>query len=416
MLSIRLTTAMIARPFQRMAAQVRHKPTAPDQEFSKRPQIETALEQYAQRERMFAAIFETASYPIIAKNLDGTLTAWNPAAERFYQYTAAEAIGCNIKMIIPADRYDEHHTILAKALREEPIEDFETIRVAKDGRRIDVSLSIRPVKSRAGKIIGVAKITQDLTAKRFAEEKFRLAVESCPSGIVMIDSAGTIVMVNGEIQRLFGYRRGELIGESIDILVPASLRPQHMRHRSGFVHKPETRRMGAGRDLCGRRKDGSEFPVEVGLNPIETRDGLMVLGVVVHITERKQAEEMFRLAVEANPNGMVMIDDGGRIVMVNAETERMFGYRREELMGGTIDVLVPARMRLHHAEQRAQFVSHPETRRMGANRDLFGVRKDRTEFPMEVALNLISTDKGLFVLSVMADISERKRVERMKDE
>src|SRR5579872_7494192 len=104
MLSIRLTTAMITRPFQRMAAQVRHKPTAPDQEFSKRPQIETALEQYAQRERMFAAIFENASYPIIAKNLDGTITAWNPAAERLYQYTAAEAIGSNIKMIIPADR------------------------------------------------------------------------------------------------------------------------------------------------------------------------------------------------------------------------------------------------------------------------------------------------------------------------
>jgi PAS domain S-box-containing protein len=153
-----------------------------------------------------------------------TITAWNPAAERLYQYTAAEAIGRNIEIIIPPDRLEEHRVMVDRALQGEPIEDFETVRLARDGRRIDVSLSLRPFKSGTGEITGLTKFTRDITELRFADEKFRLAVESCPSGMVMIDGAGKIVMVNGEIERLFGYPRVELIGQPIDILVPERLR------------------------------------------------------------------------------------------------------------------------------------------------------------------------------------------------
>jgi len=407
---------IIAGAIRRMAADAREKSAALDRESSKRRHAEAELAQCAQRERMFVAVVESAKAPIIAKTLDGTITAWNPAAEQLYQYTAAEAIGSNIEIIIPADRLEEHRVMVDKALQGEPIEDFETVRQARDGRRIDVSLSLRPVKSGAGEITAMTKFTRDITAQKFVEEKFRLAVESCPSGMIMIDSTGKIVMANGEIERLFGYPRVELIGQPIDILVPENLRPQHVLHRDGFARNPEARRMGSGRDLFGRRKDGSEFPVEVGLNPIQTREGLLVLGVVVDITERTQAEEMFRLAVEAYPSGMVMIDAAGRLEMVNSETEQLFGYRRDELIGRPVDILVPARLRPQHAEHREQFARQPEARRMGANRDLFGVRKDGTEFPVEVGLNPIRTRKGLHVLSVIVDISERKRIERLKDE
>jgi PAS domain-containing protein len=129
-------------------------------------------------------------------------------------------------MIIPADRIDEHRAILSKALDEDPIEDFDTIRVARDGRRIDVSLSVRPVKSSARNIIGIASIARDLTAKRFNEEKFRLAVEACSSGMIMVADTGQIVMANKEIERMFGFCLDELIGQRIDILVSESLRPQ----------------------------------------------------------------------------------------------------------------------------------------------------------------------------------------------
>ena len=121
---------------------------------------------------------------------------------------------------------------------------------------------------------------------------FRLAVEACPSGMVMSDGDGKMVMVNTEIEQQFGYRREELIGRPVEILVPVRLRAQHIRHCVGFIFQPETRRMGAGRDLFGLRKDGTEFPVEVGLNPIRAGEGLLVLSVIVDISERKRLERL----------------------------------------------------------------------------------------------------------------------------
>jgi PAS domain S-box-containing protein len=125
-----------------------------------------------------------------------------------------------------------------------------------------------------------------------AEEMFRLAVEACPSGMVMIDHGGKMVMVNTEIENQFGYTREELIGQPVEMLVPERFRTQHVRHRHDFTPNPESRRMGAGPDLFGRRKDGTEFPVEVGLNPIRAGDHLLVLGVIVHISQRKHMERL----------------------------------------------------------------------------------------------------------------------------
>jgi PAS domain S-box-containing protein len=254
--------------------------------------VAIALEQSTQRERMFSAAVQSARHPIVTMTPDGTITTWNPAAEGLYGFTSAEAIGNNIDIIIPPDRRDEHSAMIEKSFAGQPVEYVETVRAAEGGRRIDVSLSLRPVKSSMGEVVEVSKITRDLTEQKFAEEKFRLAVESCPSGMVMIDRTGKVVLVNTEVERLFGYRRDELIGLSADILVPMRLRSQHVRHREGFIRHPETRRMGAGRDLFGLRKDGTEFPVEVGLNPIQTSEGLLVLSVIVDISERKRLERL----------------------------------------------------------------------------------------------------------------------------
>jgi PAS domain S-box-containing protein len=254
---------------------------------------------------------------------------------------------------------------------------------------------------------------------RQAEEKFRLAVEACPNGMVMADNAGRIVMANAEIERMFGYSRQELIGQSIDILVPSRTCPMQPQFRSEFVAHPQSRIMGEGRELSGLHKAGNEFPVEVRLNPIETTDGLMVLNVIVDVSERRRvdaekkiAQEQFRLAVEACPSGMVMVDRAGQIVMANAEIERMFGYARQELIGQSIDILVPPRARATHPQFRSEFVASPGTRAMGVGRDLSGLRKDGREFPVEVALNPIETSTGLVVLSVIVDISERKAAEQ----
>jgi PAS domain S-box-containing protein len=256
-----------------------------------------------------------------------------------------------------------------------------------------------------------SRLTRDVAARESADARFRAVVESAPSGMLMIDPSGTIVLINRETERLFGYAREELLGGPLERLVPERYRAGHPAFRIDFFRHPQTRAMGAGRELYGLRKDGSELPVEIGLNPIETPEGQFVLASVVDITARKRAEARFRAAVESSPNGMVMIDGGGKILLVNREIERLFGYGREELLGHPIELLVPARVRERHPGLRTEFFAHPQTRSMGAGRDLFGVRKDGTEMPVEIGLNPIETDEGLFVLASVVDITQRKRSE-----
>jgi PAS domain S-box-containing protein len=137
------------------------------------------------------------------------------------------------------------------------------------------------------RLIGVSI---DITERKQAEEKFRLAVEASPSGILLVDSEGRIVLVNTHVEELFGYRREELVGKLVDILVPERFAGKHAGHRAQFLAAPAARVMGAGRELFARRRDGSEFPIEIGLNPIELPDGMLVLASVVDTSARKRAE------------------------------------------------------------------------------------------------------------------------------
>ncbi len=255
-----------------------------------------------------------------------------------------------------------------------------------------------------------------IDSRRAVEMRLRAAVESSPSGLLMVDGAGRIVLVNREIERLFGYSREELLGRPVDMLVPERFRRHHPAYRSGFFAHPSVRAMGAGRDLYGLHRDGSEVPVEIGLTPVATEEGLFVLSAIVDISARKRAEVRFRAAVESSPNGMVMVDTAGKIVLVNREVERMFGYNRDELMGKSIEMLVPERFRGNHPLFRDGFFRNPQTRSMGAGRDLFGLRQDGSELPVEIGLNPIETDEGVFVLSSIVDISARKQAEEQREQ
>ncbi|KAA0593264.1 PAS domain S-box-containing protein [Azospirillum lipoferum] len=135
-------------------------------------------------------------------------------------------------------------------------------------------------------------------ALRKSEERFRLVVESAPNAMVMVNSRGMIEMINTQTERVFGYTRRELLGQPVEILVPTRLAGHHPGMRAQFFANPQSRPMGAGRDLYGLRKDGSEFPVEIGLNPIETEEGTMVLSAIVDISDRKQKEEKIQQALK----------------------------------------------------------------------------------------------------------------------
>lgn len=242
-------------------------------------------------------------------------------------------------------------------------------------------------------------------------ERLTAIIEYSPTAMLLVDGHGRIALVNREAEILFGYDDAELVGRAVEMLVPAESRPHHPALRDAFGSDPRPRRMGAGRDLFAVRKDGSRFPVEIGLNPIRTENGTYVLVAIVDISERKRLEARFRATIESAPMAMVMIDARGAIVLVNAETEKLFGYGREQLLGMTVEALVPPRFRTGHAHQREAFFTAPEARRMGAGRELYGLRRDGGEFPVEIGLNPVDPGDGMCVLAAIVDITERKRLE-----
>ncbi|WP_051229174.1 hybrid sensor histidine kinase/response regulator [Paludibacterium yongneupense] len=237
-------------------------------------------------------------------------------------------------------------------------------------------------------------------------------IEAVSNAVVLVRSNGTIAYTNSHCEEWFAYPRDELIGRPIEMLVPERYRTQHLSDRTAFLHAASHRAMGTGRELFARRKDGSEFPVEIGLSPLTVSGETLVLASIVDLSERRKSEERFRLMVEAAPNAMVMVDASGRIVLVNSQAETCFGYSRQELLGMNVDMLLPQRYRERHGSYRETFMHDASTRAMGAGRDLYGRRKDGSEFPIEIGLNPLQTAEGTMVLSAIIDISERKAVEQ----
>jgi PAS domain S-box-containing protein len=242
-------------------------------------------------------------------------------------------------------------------------------------------------------------------------ERFRAIVESAPNAIVLIDPTRRISLVNRRTEELFGFGRRELIGRPIETLIPQRYRAAHPSHVRGFLESPESRPMGSGRDLYGLRKDGTEVPVEIGLSPIETSEGLFTLASIIDITERRRAQLRLQIIVEAAPSALVMVDRERRICLANRRVEELFGHSREQLIGQPIEMLVPARFRAGHPGHVAGFAVRPEARPMGAGRELFGLRKDGSEVQIEIGLNPIEMEDGDFVLASIIDITERRRNE-----
>jgi PAS domain S-box-containing protein len=305
--STRSTIAMVARALDRVAAEVRDKAAALGVASRTRPHALSAGAssssrradpwQYHQSDpvdldplRSYGAAVEASNHAFFTANLDGVITTWNRGAERLYGFPAEDIIGQPVSLLVPDDRRDEIASNIAALRRDQAVEDLETVRIGQDGKPIDVVISVSPIKSQSGDVIGSLGIAHNVTSKKTAEDKFRLAVEACPAGMIMVNKTGEIILVNREATRLFGYGEDELIGRSIDLLIPPAQRTDHARQRQAFAAKPEARRMSSRRDLRAVRKNGEEFPVEVLLNPMQTREGLIILSVIMDVTDVRRIE------------------------------------------------------------------------------------------------------------------------------
>ncbi len=262
-----------------------------------------SLEHEERQQRRVTAIVDSSDDAIIGEDLDGVITSWNPAAARMFGYHADEAIGRAITLIVPPERMDEEEAVLSRLRRGEHIDHFETVRRTKDGQLIDVVLTIAPLRDLNGKVFGASKIARDITERRQTQEALRLSeatalafIASAAEGILIIDEAGRTVIANGQIEKMFGYEQSELVGRPMEALLPERLRERHIAHRAEYAAEPRVRRMGRGLDLAGRRRDGTEFPVEISLSYVRTPRGVRVMAFVTDITERLVRERSARRA------------------------------------------------------------------------------------------------------------------------
>jgi len=251
-------------------------------------------------------------------------------------------------------------------------------------------------------IHAVNNITSDFTSS---------LLDAVPAGIIVSKANGEICYLNAESERLFRYTKEELLGKSIDLLLPERFSHGHAKLRQSYVDNPTPRYMGIGRELFGLRKDNTEFPLEIGLRPIHSDGEQLVISTIVDITARKQSDERFKQVIEASPYGKLLVDANGIIQMVNPSLLNTFGYEKNELIGKSMDILLPDRYREKHAELREGYIQKPSLRAMGSGRDLTGKHKNGTEIPIEIGLNPVEMITGKLILAVVIDISERKRLE-----
>lgn len=250
---------------------------------------------------LLAATVEHSNDAVIIKDVQGNISFWNKAAELLYGYKTEEVIDRPMLQLIPKDKREEFMSIMRQLYAGEKIETFDTSRLTKDQQILHVSLSISLIKNSEGQIIGSAHVVRDITSRLLAEEnlkksedRLRKVIEAAPNGLVMVNYKGIIVLCNAQVEVIFGFKKEELIGHPIDTLIPERFRRNHTSFVGGFMGKPEARQMGAGRDLFGLRKDGSEFSIEIGLSPIHIGNEIYVLSSIVDITKRKAMEDQLR--------------------------------------------------------------------------------------------------------------------------
>ena len=244
--------------------------------------------------RSLAAAVRSSNDAVIAKGLDGTITAWNDAATALYGYSPEEMLGRNIEVMIPPEALLRERERHAEAAAGAPESGYRCVRLRADGSRLRVVMTLSPVRNESGDVVGVASISRALTSAELWEARMAALMEAAPDGMVFVAPDGRIERANAQLSALFGYDREELVGAGIELLVPEELRAGHAAHRADFLRDPRPRPMGTGLALRGRRRDGSTFPIEVSLAAQQSDGDQTLIAVVRDVSAQQAVEEALR--------------------------------------------------------------------------------------------------------------------------
>ena len=366
-------------------------------------------------------------YGIFMLDPQGHITSWNPGAARMKGYTEREALGRHFSMFFPREAiaagWPNHE--LKLAAREGRFED-EGWRLRKDGSRFWASVVITALRDGDGRLIGFGKVTRDLTSRRAAEEELRGAasrlqaiVETAVDGIITIDDQGTIETVNPATERLFGYTADEMIGRNVSMLMPQPYRAEHDSYLHRYRRTGERRIIGIGREVRGRRKDGSEFPLELAVSETMLPDRRFFTGMIRDISERHRGEEALRRSearlagiIASAMDAIITVDASQRILVFNAAAEAIFRCPAGDAIGQPLERFIPPRHRAAHAQHIRDFAQTGVTSRsMWRPGTLMALRADGEEFPIEAAISQVESDGQKLFTVILRDITARLQEE-----
>jgi PAS domain S-box-containing protein len=375
----------------------------------------------------YRGLLEAAPDAMVVVNQAGEIVLVNVQAERQFGYRRDELVGQRVKSIIPegfAERLVADATrSTAEALAQQIGMGIELSGRRKDGSEFPIEIMLSPLESADGILVTAA--IRNISARKAAEEhlvqmesRYRGLLEAAPDAMVVVNQAGEIVLVNVQAEIKFGYRRDELLGQKVKNIIPEGFAERLIADAARSTVEALAQQMGMGIELSGRRKDGSEFPIEIMLSPLESDEGILVTAAIRNISARKAAEEhlvqmesRYRGLLEAAPDAMVVVNQAGEIVLVNVQAEKQFGYRRDELLGRKVKSIIPEGFAERLIADATRSVAEALAQQIGMGIELSGLRKDSTEFPIEIMLSPLESADGILVTAAIRNISLRKKSE-----
>src|ERR1700681_1237870 len=297
--------------------------------------------------------------------------------------------------------------------------EYQGMRARKDGSRFLASIIFTAMRDAVGNLRGFSEISRDLSESKESGAKYRGLLEAAPDAMVVVNQSGEIVLLNLQSEKQFGYHRDELVGQKVKNIIPEGFAERLIADRTRSAADALAQQIGTGIELTGQRKDGSEFPIEIMLSPLESAEGILVTAAIRDISVRKEAEKhlaqmegRYRGLLEAAPDAMVVVNQGGEIVLLNVQAEKQFGYRRDELLGQKVKNIIPEGFAERLIADDLRSAEDALAQQIGTGLELTGRRKDGGEFPIEIMLSPLQSAEGILVTAAIRDISVRKAAEK----